>query len=344
MAGTSLDGIIDVALIETDGQNHVTPLDFFAYKVPDYNRALIAEAFGKRKPDTQTKAAETYITQTHIDAVRASGFTAELIGFHGQTITHDPAANFTWQLGDGAAMAAALQTQTINDFRTADVAAGGQGAPLAPLYHAAIFAEHKKPLAILNLGGVGNITYLGQDQILAFDTGPANALLDDYTAKYFGKPFDENGAIAKAGIADQAVIESFLAHEYFAAKPPKSLDRNDFESILSRLPQNPKDAMATLTMLSAASIIAALKHLPKPPATWYICGGGRNNAHMMDLLAQALAPATILPIEATFHNGDATEAQAFAYLAVRSKLELPLSLPTTTGIKSAMTGGVAHKA
>lgn len=344
MTGTSLDGVVDVALVETDGETFVKPLDFFDYKVADYDRDVIAGCFGKTEADEQTQAAEDYVTQIHIDAVKASGFEADVIGFHGQTITHDPGAGFTWQIGDGALIAEALGVDVVCDFRSADVKAGGQGAPLAPLYHQAILDEHEKPVAVLNMGGVGNVTYVGQDRILAFDTGPANALMDDFAAEHFGVAFDEGGKIAERGKADRGVIDEFLSHDYFKKTPPKSLDRNDFEGVLQSLPDDKEDAMATLAVMSAVSVMAAVKHLPRLPNVWYVCGGGRKNDFLMRLLEDMLIPARVLPIEQAGFDGDAIEAQAFAYLAVRSLLGLPLSLPSTTGVDRPLTGGVLHKA
>lgn len=344
MSGTSLDGSIDVALIETDGQGVVRPLGFYAHPCDAAVRDTVRACFGKTKPDTYTQEAERQVTDIHIAAVKASGFHAEIIGFHGQTITHDPSQGFTWQLGDGARMAKETGMDVVHDFRSADMKAGGQGAPLAPLYHQAIFEGHARPVAVLNLGGVGNVSYIGKDRLIAFDTGPANALMDDFCAKHFGKDFDLNGAIARGGKADKAVVDAFLAHDYFKKIPPKSLDRNDFEGVLKSLPKDPKDAMASLAVCSAASVAASLKHFPRGPQEWYVCGGGRKNAYMVELLADMLAPAPVKAIEEAGFDGDAIEAQAFAYLAVRSKLGLPLSLPSTTGVAEPLCGGVYHKA
>lgn len=362
MSGTSLDGEIDVALVETDGQTYVKPLGFYAHPYDLAVRDKVRACFGKRAPDAQTREAEALVTDLHIAAVRASGFEADVIGFHGQTITHDPARGFTWQLGDGARMATETGITTVCDFRSADMKAGGQGAPLAPLYHAAVLAKQDKPMAVLNLGGVANVTFLsrkhpraGGDQIpsfegmlddrnvLAFDCGPANALMDDYARKALGMDYDPEGRFAAAGQVDEAAVAAFLTHPYFAARPPKSLDRNDFEAGLPALPDAPKDGLATLAAFTVEGVAAGCAHFPQAPARWFVCGGGRKNVHVMTRLAARL-DGEVEGIEACGHNGDAIEAECFGYLAVRSVLGLPLSLPETTGVARPCTGGVLHKA
>lgn len=341
MSGTSLDGEIDVALIETDGRGIVKPLEFYAHPYEQGVRDAVRGCFGKREEDAQTRAAEKMVTDIHIEAVKKSYFEADIIGFHGQTITHDPAGGFTWQLGDGAAMASALGIDVVHDFRSADMQAGGQGAPLAPLYHQALMSERDGPLCVLNLGGVGNVTYLGE-KIVAFDTGPANALMDDYMNAHLSIAYDADGMFASAGEVDNDVVSGFLSRDYFMQAPPKSLDRNDFESVMAMLPDNPQDAMATLVELTVQSIVKAQKHFPVisegAPKAWYVCGGGRHNGFLMKRLGQELAG--VQPIEEAGFNGDAIEAECFAYLAVRSLLGLPISVPETTGVEAPLTGGV----
>ena len=343
MSGTSLDGEIDVALIETDGHGYVKPLDFYAHPYDGDIRDLVRGCFGKTEPDVSTAEAERRVTDIHIEAVKASGFAGDVIGFHGQTITHKPEAGFTWQLGDGAMMAKALGVDVVDDFRSNDMKHGGQGAPLAPIYHQALFADVEKPVCVLNMGGVANVSYIGVDRLLAFDCGPANAMMDDYMAAHFDQGFDENGAVAQSGNADRDVIEAFLAHPFFKAPPPKSLDRNEFSLLMETLPEDGADAMATLAAMSAVGIVAATHHFPRNPAVWYVCGGGRGNGFMMDMLADMLRPAAVKPIEEAGFNGDAIEAECFAYLAVRSLLGLPLSQPSTTGVAEPVSGGVHHK-
>jgi anhydro-N-acetylmuramic acid kinase len=248
----------------------------------------------------------------------------------------------------------------VNDFRTADVKAGGQGAPLVPLYHAALArtlssafggedarssacdAKGKGGIAIVNIGGVANVTYIKGDAVLAFDTGPGNAPIDDWMLRHAGRPVDEGGAFAAEGRIDRAALDAMLAHPFFARRPPKSLDRLDFgaEAVAALAPA---DGAATLAAFTAASIARAREHFPEPPARWVICGGGRHNDFLMDQL-RARVNAPVLKAEAVGWNGDCLEAEAFAYLAARSLKGLPLSLPTTTGVPVPMTGGVLHKA
>lgn len=342
MSGTSLDGEIDVALIRTDGQNFVEPLDFRPFPYDSAVREKVRACFGKRAPDQAVSEAEKLVTDLHIAAVKASGFKADLIGFHGQTITHDPASGFTWQIGDGARLAHETGIDTICDFRSADIRAGGQGAPLIPLYHAAIAAKEEKPVAILNLGGVANVTFIGADgEILAFDTGPANALMDDLMMRRLGNAFDENGALARTGRIDDTVIGAFLGHGHFQKPGPKSLDRNAW-SLESVAHLSDADAMATLCAMTVEGVRAGLNSLPARPLGVYACGGGRQNQFLMERLARALN-LPVLPIETLNRNGDAIEAEGFAFLAVRSALGLPLSLPSTTGVPRPITGGVLHR-
>jgi anhydro-N-acetylmuramic acid kinase len=265
-------------------------------------------------------------------------------GFHGQTILHEPEAGRTRQLGDGALLAAETGLDVICDFRGRDMAEGGQGAPFAPLYHAALAADLEKPLAVLNLGGVGNLTWIGpeDDAILAFDTGPGNALIDDWAERHLGRPIDEDGALARAGTVDEAALSRLLADPYFELVPPKSLDRDAFDSApLGGLA--PADGAATLTAFTAAAVAAARAHLPASPKRWLVTGGGRHNPALMAALAGRLA-VPVEPVEAVGWQGDALEAQAFAYLALRSLDGLPLSLPGTTGVAKPTTGGVLHRA
>ncbi len=344
MSGTVLDGEIDVALIETDGYGYVKPLRYMAYPYDKSVRDKVRACFGKKKPDAQTVEAEKLVTDLHIEAVKAFGEQADVIGFHGQTITHDPNNRFTWQLGDGERLARESGITTVYDMRQADIKAGGQGAPLLPLYHRALLAEHEKPVAVLNIGGVANLTYIGSDKpedILAFDTGPGNALMDDFISERLGTPFDKNGLLASKGRAQEHLVKSFLKHDYFSKKPPKSLDRDEFSRDCVMY-ANDEDGAATLLEMTARSISDGFKHLPEAPKYIYVAGGGRKNVFLMDVLASYL-PMPVSPIEVLGCNGDATEAEGFAYLAVRSLLGETLSAPSTTGVKWAITGGVVAK-
>jgi anhydro-N-acetylmuramic acid kinase len=263
----------------------------------------------------------------------------DLVGFHGHTILHRPDEGRTWQLGDGALLAGLTGIDVVCDFRSADVAAGGQGAPFAPLYHAALASGLEKPVAVLNIGGVANVTWIGPgaSDILAFDTGPGNALIDDWALAHSGRPVDLDGALAAVGRADRAFVERFLAHAFFERAPPKSLDRDDFAGFVPT-GFSPADGAATLTAMTAAAAARAAEHFPLPVRRWLVCGGGRHNPVLMAALA-SLVGKPVDPVEVVGWDGDALEAQAFAYLAVRSTLGLPLSLPGTTGVVRPMTGG-----
>lgn len=348
MSGTSLDGI-DAALIRSDGRRQVEPGPALTVSYDLDFRARLRGVLGGRGAVAEV-ARE--LTLRHAQAVRdlltRAGMAAgevTVIGFHGHTVLHEPQAGRTLQIGDGALLAAEIGIDVVNDFRSNDMVAGGQGAPFAPLYHAARATGLDKPMAVLNLGGVGNLTWLGadeEDDVLAFDTGPGNALIDDWAERHTGKSRDEDGAMAGAGTVDDKALAALMAHPYFQESPPKSLDRDAFD------PQpvaglSAVDGAATLTAFTAASVAAAVAHLPVPPRRWLVTGGGRHNPVLMAALAERLA-VPVEPVEAVGWDGDALEAQAFAYLALRSLDGLPLSLPGTTGAKQPTTGGVLHRA
>ena len=358
MSGTSLDGV-DAALIETDGHELVRPKGFVTIPYQAKVREEIHACFGMRnRRDPRLLAAERLVTQKHIAAVEtllhetgADRRGVDLIGFHGQTIFHAPVNRVTVQIGDGTMMARDCRIDVIDDFRSADVAAGGEGAPLAPLYHAALVrgAGVELPVAILNIGGVANVTWIGAgaDEIVAFDTGPGNALMDDWVKARIGKPFDADGELAAAGTPDLAMVAEWLAHAYFARRAPKSLDRNEwdiaaFGPVAQGLSgKSDEDGAATLLEFTAAAIAKSVEQMPVPPKRWYACGGGRHNKALMAALNDHL-DGKVGTVEDLGWNGDATEAECFAYLAVRSKLGLPVSLPTTTNVPAPLTGGTFH--
>jgi anhydro-N-acetylmuramic acid kinase len=261
----------------------------------------------------------------------------EIVGFHGHTILHRPAERRTWQIGDGALLARRLGLDVVADFRSADVAAGGEGAPLAPLFHAALAAQLPKPAAVLNIGGVANVTWIGDgDAILAFDTGPGNAPIDDWVLRHTGVPADIDGALARAGRVSAPHLERFLERPFFDRPPPKSLDRDEFRDLVP-IELSLEDGAATLTEITAAAAEASARHFPHP-REWLVTGGGRHNPALMDALRRRLG-TSVRPVEEIGWNGDALEAQAFAYLAVRSLAGLPLSLPATTGVSRPTCGG-----
>jgi anhydro-N-acetylmuramic acid kinase len=344
MSGTSLDGI-DVAMIETDGVACVLPGPAMTIPYPAAFREKLRGVLGGVGA---TAAVEAELTQLHAEAVGLflnsyKGITADIIGMHGHTILHRPAERRTRQLGDGAALAEWLGIDVVADFRSADIAAGGEGAPLAPLFHAALASALPKPVAVLNLGGVANVTWIGDaGLVLAFDTGPGNALIDDWVLRHTGGLADFDGALASLGGASEPHIARFLENPYFVRHAPKSLDRDDFQGVMP-MELSVEDGAATLTEMTAAAVAAARSHFPSPAREWLVTGGGRHNPALMAALARRL-DASVHPVERVRWNGDALEAQAFAYLAVRSALRLPLSLPTTTGVPRPLTGGRLFRA
>jgi anhydro-N-acetylmuramic acid kinase len=348
MSGTSLDGI-DVAAIESDGREQVITGPALTVSYPGDFRERLRGALGGVGA---AAAIEAELTRLHAAAVAAfreryPRTRVELIGFHGHTILHEPENRRTWQIGDGALLERLTGCDVVADFRSADVASGGEGAPLVPLYHAALAAALDKPLAVLNLGGVGNVTWIGpgemgSHEILAFDTGPGNAMLDDWVRRHTGQAADIGGALAGTGQVSASHVARFLAAPYFARTPPKSLDRDAFAAFV---PQDlgAADGAATLTEMTAAAVAAARDHFPRPAREFLVCGGGRHNPAMTAALARRLG-VKVRPVEAVGWDGDALEAQAFAYLAIRSIKGLPLSLPTTTGVPRPMTGGTLFRA
>ena len=344
MSGTSVDGV-DVALIETDGERIASYGPSLTVPYTDDVRRTIRAAFGAEQASDVTRAAEQAVTEAHADAVRRWSSeqgvplsSVDLVGFHGQTITHRPERRFTWQIGDGAALARALGVRVINDLRTADVAAGGQGAPLVPAYHAALVRDLPRPLAVVNIGGVANVTWVGADEaLLAFDTGPGNGPIDDWCARRAGQRYDKDGALAAAGKVDRTRLERFSEHRYFGRTPPKSLDRGDFNDAWAE-GLSVADGAATLTRGTARAIALAARHFPAPVLQWVICGGGARNPTLLRAIAEETHGKVVTAADLGW-DGDALEAQAFAFLAVRSLRGLPLTYPTTTGAPHPMTGG-----
>jgi anhydro-N-acetylmuramic acid kinase len=344
MSGTSLDGV-DVAWLETDGHRikkfgPAATLHYEDALRADLRRLLdLAPTISPQDPFL--KDVEKRLTQDHAIAVGLVGLSADIIGFHGQTILHAPDRRQTWQIGDATLLSHICRIPVVHDFRSADVAAGGQGAPLAPLFHAAMAASLPKPLLVVNIGGVANITWIGEapDHIIACDTGPGNGPLDDLAQKFLSAPYDKDGALAASGTVDDTRLATLLAHPYFAKPAPKSLDRLTFSSLIAEATANlaPADAAATLAAFCVAAI--AQTPLPAAPLRVLVCGGGRKNPVIMAGLAHAFN-VPVDPVEAVGWDGDALEAQCFAFLAVRSLKGLPLSLPTTTGVALPMTGGV----
>lgn len=354
MSGTSMDGI-DIAMLETDGKSHVVRGPSLTVPYDRAFRRRIGAAIGQARALTDRAARpgdlaviEAELTAQHASAVKTflletqtDPANVDLVGFHGQTVLHKPDDRLTIQIGDGAALAEALSIPVVWDLRADDVASGGQGAPLAPAYHRAMLPPAiSYPVAVLNIGGVANVTWIAShddDGLIAFDTGPGNAFLDDWMAKTIGASRDEGGAAALAGTADSRVTEFFLGHDYFSAPPPKSLDRNAFFwDLIDGL--SVADGAATLVAMTVGGVAKAIHHFPQQPRTWIVCGGGRHNAAMIAALRDAL-PGDVLLAEDIGLNGDAIEAEAWAYLAVRSTRGLPITYPGTTGVSAPLPGG-----
>lgn len=346
MSGTSLDGV-DVAVLRTDGRDIE---GFGRAGFRDYGaevRAVIARALGLWSGDA-VEAATQVIEAAHLEILR--DYTdVDLIGFHGQTLAHAPRMQGTLQVGDGAMLAAELGVPVVWDFRTADVEMGGEGAPLAPFFHHACarYIGAQEPVAFLNLGGVGNITWVDprvvepqmEGALLAFDTGPANAPVNDLMQARRGLAFDRDGAVARGGTVETGALELFLAEPYFARMPPKSLDRNDFAEMVGLVGElSDADAAATLTAMCAAGVAEAMQHCPSPPSRVLVTGGGRHNPVLMQMLAVSL-DCPVVPVEEVGLDGDMLEAQAFAYLAVRVARGMPTSCASTTGVRAAVGGG-----
>jgi anhydro-N-acetylmuramic acid kinase len=357
MSGTSMDGV-DIALIDTDGERSVAfgPTGFTPYSDEDrvLLRAALAEAAGLEGRGALPSAvakAEAMVTARHAEAVEnflvensLKAADVDLVGFHGQTVLHRPKQRLTIQIGDGGGLADRLGIAVVYDFRAADVAAGGEGAPIVPVFHRALVEASGMPgpLALLNIGGVANVTFVddGLDPI-ACDTGPGNALLDDLMLARTGQPMDRHGHTAARGRVDEVALAALLDDPYFALPPPKSLDRNAFSSgAVGHLAL--EDAAATLTAFTAASVDQLLAHLPRAPKSLIVCGGGARNPILVRELVNRL-PCKVTTADMCGWSADSMEAQAFAYLAARSALGLPFTFPTTTGCPTALSGGVLAK-
>lgn len=344
MSGTSMDGV-DAALVVTDGERVEWLGGHLTLPYAPATRARIRSVLGG-VGDVAGAAEE--ITRIHAGAVAAllrqeglSPAQVDVVGFHGHTVLHRPEERRTWQIGDGALLARLTGIDVVDDFRTADVAAGGQGAPLAPLYHLALARGLARPLAVLNVGGVANVTWIGADDgLVAFDTGPGNALIDDWMARHAGEPVDRGGAAAARGRVQERALYGMLESRFFDRPAPKSLDRDDF-SAASVSGLSLEDGAATLTAFTAKAVALARDHFPAPARRWLICGGGRHNPTLMRMLADALK-VPVEPVEAVGWRGDSLEAEAFAFLASRSLRDLPLSFPSTTGVPVPMMGGRLH--
>lgn len=357
MSGTSMDGI-DVAMIATDGRAVVERGPFLAVPYePAFRDRLkaaldTAKAIRRREQRPGDLAAlERELTSRHAQAIqiflnkhKLLPADIDVIGFHGQTVLHRPDEALTVQVGDGPLLAKETGIDVVYDMRANDMAHGGQGAPLVPVYHAALAARFEaadRPVCFVNIGGISNLTFIGRDGgIVAFDSGPGNTLIDQWVEAHAGIPFDQGGMIASEGGVIAALAERYLSSPFFTAETRRSLDRNDFQ------PPAPDEAglhdgARTLAHVTAAGILKSAGHLPERPKRYIVCGGGRLNRIVMDdlRLMAAAQGATVSTAEEVGLDGDAMEAEAWAYLAVRSLQGLPLTFPGTTGAKEAVTGG-----
>ena len=358
MTGTVLDGNIDVALLKTDGESieRFGPYTLAPYpqSIRDTLEQTLAQArqWNFEGPDPAIfRVAEEALTRAQSAAVKqlveASGMRLGdigVVGFHGQSVLHrapQPGRlGATRQLGDGDLMHRLLGVKVAYDFRSADVRAGGQGAPLAAIYHQALLrglGAHGD-VAVLNLGGVANVTWWdGADRLIAFDAGPANAPINDFIKGLGLGDMDRNGAYALAGTVDEARLARLLQHPYLTAPYPNPHVRFDFPASMAD-GLNAEDGAATLTAFTTSAVGKALDLLPQRPAKLVVCGGGRHNPAIMQMLASR-AHVEAVPAEAVGWRGDAIEAECFAFLAVRVLRGLPISFPTTTGAPQPMTGG-----
>ncbi len=357
MSGTSLDGI-DAAVLDTDGHcvHAFGPSSTYPF-LPAEKHAIetaIKDALGTdaNQPfvtppsfDAATKAiTEAHVRVTNLMRDEFDLGTLDLIGFHGQTVLHRPHQKLTIQLGDGAELARRTGVDVIGDLRQNDMALGGQGAPLVPVYHRALLEgrDIDGPVAVLNIGGVANLTYMDGDTLVAFDTGPGNGLLDQWMVMRGLGDYDEGGALAASGEVDDDALRTLMTHAYFTTPIPKSLDRYDF-SLDAVKPLSDADGAATLAAFSAEAIASAVPLLPKPPKLWVVCGGGRKNAAIMREL-RTRTGAECVDADDMSLRGDDIEAEAFAFLAARSKMNLPITFPGTTGVEEPSTGGTLFSA
>ena len=351
MSGTSADGI-DAALLQTDGItiHAFGPTHFAPY--PEELKCQILKAYG-HPPGPEITPLEQAITEQHakvaLALLKKAGIkpsNIDLIGFHGQTLFHKPPQQKgeigeTYIIGDGPLLASMTGIPVVDQFRLNDIGHGGQGAPFVPIFHQALAKNLSKPLGVVNIGGVANITWIGahENDLIAFDIGPGNGLIDDWVRENTGLSWDEGGKIAEKGHVDEKLLLKWLSHPYFRQAPPKSLDRGTFKPFLKDVTPLPfEDGVATLTAFTAAAIEQALAHLPKAPTLWLMAGGGAHNSTLLKMIEERLNVPIFKAADKGW-DGDALEAQAFAFLAVRSLRNLPLSFPGTTGVPFPLTGG-----
>ena len=342
MSGTSMDGI-DVALIKSDGKNIISRDKFIYYPYSTKTRNIIKKLINNNFSSLlEIKEAELEITKKHIEFTlqfikeyNLSTKEIDIIGFHGHTILHDPDKKITWQIGNAQMLASETGINVVADFRIKDIVFGGNGAPLVPIYHKALFQDHYKPIIVLNIGGVSNLTYIennNENDLIAFDVCFGNAPIDDLVFKKTGMHFDLDGKLSKKGKINLDLAHRFLTLDYFKKKAPKSLDRNQLYKSLEKIKKlKLENALATMCYIIAKALEISLKQLPKCPKEIIVCGGGRKNTTIMNLISDVTKIKTI-SVEEIINNGGGVEAEAFAFLAIRNLMELPISFKKTTGV------------
>lgn len=353
MSGTSLDGI-DASLVRTDGDSTCELLA--TYHLPystDFQcklKSLIASRNNWFEVEIELTLLHAQTVQNLLNEYQIDSSLVDVIGFHGQTIYHAPEKGICWQIGNAHILAQQTNINVVSDFRRRDIASGGNGAPLVPIFHQCLMRDEEKPVAILNIGGVSNITYLCDNNLaynmLAFDTGPGNAMINDAMIRHYNKEYDDEGNVAKVGNIEESVVNSILQDEYFATKPPKSLDRNYFNKYLNLFESKkmkPTDIIATLTEVTIASIINSLKYLDPIAKKVFVCGGGVKNKIIMKELAIRALDSKFQTINKIGLDADFIEAQAFAYLAVRYIKNLPSSFTHTTSVNREKLSGVLFR-
>lgn len=353
MSGSSLEGV-DAALISTDGVDvyDFGPHEHFPYDeaLRDKIRSVIGKKAAAEEDDTGLNEVEKELTEFHARVVKSFtedyGVKVDVIGFEGHTVFHDPANHYTKQIGDGALLAELTEIKVVNKFHKADILAGGQGGPLEPIYHVALCADMGKPVAVVNIGGTSNVTWIGSyGEMMAFDTGPGNAAINDWVRKHANMHMDYNGKLAITGKVNEQVVASLMRHKYFGKYPPKAVDRDTFKEKLEHLEGlSLEDGAATVTAFVAESIAySLLMYLPEIPKVLLVCGGGAKNPTILRFLRQRLPDMQVKTIDEEGFSGDALTAQAVAFEAVRRLYFLPISFPTTTGVAEPMVGGSIYE-
>ena len=349
MSGTSMDGI-DASLIQTDG---FMIYDYIVNCSIDYPVDIkvklkeASEQFHEKniswadihKLKRSLSDLNLFAVNKLLEKNTALSLKVDLIGYHGQTVYHSPSDKISIQLGDPKYLSNRTKIPVIFNFRICDILNGGQGAPLTPIYHAARFSKtFQGPIAVVNIGGISNMTYIDRECVIAFDTGPGNCLIDDMMTKYFSKEFDDEGRLALQGDVDDKFLTTLMSDEFFNRTPPKSLDRNYFHKYLKSNEKSPQNLISTLSYFTANTIVDAMKYFPSDVNKIIICGGGSKNKYITQKISE-LSKKEVITSDSIGISSRYIESEAFAYLAVRCLLNLHISYPTTTGIQSAMSGG-----